>query len=783
MNLQLPMMKLMEIAHERSTFSRTGPAPLDAPHEVVFAIRQLDLAALDALLMERSTPHSPLYQQWLSFEEIGQLYDSFSSASFVVSWLSGTGAEVTWHSPHWTYLVARANISTWQSLLNTTFHTHIDKQSKSSVKSVHHRAAEYYLPQAVAEHVTAVFNTVQTPPVIPPKFRQRDGGGDGRIHVEKATLRYREGDAKRSGPGGPELAATGTGAEESTAQHSAAAGLDPPNRVACCAVLPSASLTVQPAASYTYRVTISFLDSFYQVSSNKNNGSSRMSQSVFETNSEYYSPSDLTLFQQQYGLTVQAAVPYNGHNTSQPCSLTGGSPSCTEGNLDIQYIMGMAQVSTSIYWYTSSASSSTYDPFTTWILAVAADPNPPQSNSLSWGAYEYSVSSSIQNTWNTEASKLGLQGVSVIAASGDDGAPNASSKGCMCGTNSGYNPVFPASSPYTTAVGATMGPQSGSAEVACQSQLGGVITSGGGFSMYNARPSWQNSAVSNYFAAVSGSSSAPAAGYNSQGRGYPDVSLIGVNYQVVIAGVTVGVYGTSCSTPVFAGLITLLNGQRKASGLNSVGFMNPTLYNASYAKKYNDITSGSNKCCAYTGSNPANAQCCTTGFTAIAGWDPVTGFGSITYPNLASMFRVNATYQAAAQSSSSSGSGLSALSIVLIVFAVLVGLGLLVTSVVLGARWWTKTNRSGHNDVITAAEVRIINNNNIDGGPVPLTINPTRMSPPKSADSFALGTAPNPRESDVQALQGLGFSREAALNALQRTGNDLQRSADLLTSS
>ena len=48
-----------------------------------------------------------------------------------------------------------------------------------------------------------------------------------------------------------------------------------------------------------------------------------------------------------------------------------------------------------------------------------------------------SVSSSIQNTWNTEASKLGLQGVSVIAASGDDGAPNVSSKGCMCGTNSG----------------------------------------------------------------------------------------------------------------------------------------------------------------------------------------------------------------------------------------------------------------------------------------------------------------------------------------------------------
>jgi hypothetical protein len=44
------------------------------------------------------------------------------------------------------------------------------------------------------------------------------------------------------------------------------------------------------------------------VPSNKNNGSARVSQSVFETNYEYYSPSDLTLFQKQYGLTVQAAV-------------------------------------------------------------------------------------------------------------------------------------------------------------------------------------------------------------------------------------------------------------------------------------------------------------------------------------------------------------------------------------------------------------------------------------------------------------------------------------------
>ena len=42
----------------------------------------------------------------------------------------------------------------------------------------------------------------------------------------------------------------------------------------------------------------------------------------------------------------------------------------------------------------------------------------------------------------------------------------------------GYFPSFPATSPYVTAVGATMGPESGMSEIACQAQLGGVITTG-----------------------------------------------------------------------------------------------------------------------------------------------------------------------------------------------------------------------------------------------------------------------------------------------------------------
>lgn len=64
--------------------------------------------------------------------------------------------------------------------------------------------------------------------------------------------------------------------------------------------------------------------------------------------------------------------------------------------------------------------------------------------------------------FNEEALKLSLQGVTIVASSGDFG-PNDKSQ---CG----YLPYFPASSPYVVAVGATMGPEKGigSPEVTCQ---------------------------------------------------------------------------------------------------------------------------------------------------------------------------------------------------------------------------------------------------------------------------------------------------------------------------
>lgn len=107
-------------------------------------------------------------------------------------------------------------------------------------------------------------------------------------------------------------------------------------------------------------------------------------------------------------------------------------------------------------------------------------------------------------------------------------------------------------------------------------------------------------------------------------RGYPDISANGANYVVAVDGSLSLVYGTSASSPVVGSIITLINEQRIAAGKSVVGFINPVLYENPDA--LNDITSGGNEGCG------------TAGFTAVEGWDPVTGLGTPDYEKLLSVW-------------------------------------------------------------------------------------------------------------------------------------------------
>ena len=180
------------------------------------------------------------------------------------------------------------------------------------------------------------------------------------------------------------------------------------------------------------------------------------------------------------------------------------------------------------------------------------------------------------------------------------------------------------------------GPESNTPEVVCQWDAGKSITSGGGFSNYYKRPSWQDSSVATYYTNMASSAQVPAAGYNRTGRGFPDLALAGYGYTVRTidalhpTGVTVGMAGTSASCPVAAAMFTNINAARLAAGKGPVGWVNPALY-AHAASFVKDVVSGDNRCAS-------NGKCCPQGFYATPGWDPASGLGSVNYSKLQAKF-------------------------------------------------------------------------------------------------------------------------------------------------
>lgn len=115
----------------------------------------------------------------------------------------------------------------------------------------------------------------------------------------------------------------------------------------------------------------------------------------------------------------------------------------------------------------------------------------------------------------------------------------------------------------------------------------GANFSAGGFSNYFATPSYQADAVQTYFDSIG---DANAGLYNSSGRGYPDVSAIGYNVDIVAGGDFLPVFGTSISSPVFASVIALINDMLLSEGKSALGFLNPWLYANPGA--FNDIETG-----------------------------------------------------------------------------------------------------------------------------------------------------------------------------------------------
>jgi subtilase family serine protease len=244
----------------------------------------------------------------------------------------------------------------------------------------------------------------------------------------------------------------------------------------------------------------------------------------------------------------------------------------------------------------------------------------------------------------TEADRLNAalkaaaaQRVTVVTASGDIGAvgePCAVIKGLTGGS---FPPVkevnLPAAEPLVLATGGTSLNASHAtgtynSETAWGLPFGSPGTqfqaSGGGFSRRIARPSYQNN--------VPGIAAA---------RGVPDVSADASPHTGMALVISDGANqytirnsgGTSATAPLWAGLIALAD---QYSGRH-LGFVNPAIYrigrSAAYHDAFHDITTGSNA--------PDFSGHTIKGYTATAGWDPVTGWGS---PNAQTLIPLLAHY-------------------------------------------------------------------------------------------------------------------------------------------
>jgi len=343
-----------------------------------------------------------------------------------------------------------------------------------------------------------------------------------------------------------------------------------------------------------------------------------------------FDPSSLAIFAQRFLANSSSAAVrvVKNSNTSLPdwrAACTGASSGqCGEADLDLEYLRAVARAPTDFFY----VSPTDEEPMVSFLELLASLKAPPSVLSISWDNAEELTDANLIDAFNTEALKLSARGVSLIAASGDDGVmiPPARQNQSYHGLAAcGYHPTWPASSPYVTAVGATQGHEKdGLPVVACQSAKGGGITSGGGFATKSARLPLQDHAVHTYLA---GAGSKSATGFDASGAAYPDVSVAGAHFVIVAGNETSVGSGTSVSAPIFAGMISVINARRKSKGLQSAGFLNPTLYSSDSRAAFRDIVSGENNCAA--GHNVSALVCCGVGFTAAAGWDPLTGVGEV----------------------------------------------------------------------------------------------------------------------------------------------------------
>jgi subtilase family serine protease len=319
-----------------------------------------------------------------------------------------------------------------------------------------------------------------------------------------------------------------------------------------------------------------------------------------------YKASDITAYETKFGLP---AIPLQNVLVDGYSGASGSGAG--EVTLDIELQAALAPGASKIVVYEAPNSSAgvvdTYN-------KIATD-NAAKEISTSWGEAENSASASVRSSENAAFQQMSAQGQSIFAAAGDSGAYD---------DGSALSVDDPASQPYMTGVGGTAlttaGPGGAYSSEKTWATPSDTRSSpfgaggGGGISTVWSLPAYQSGVAGS--AASKGSTTM---------RNVPDVSLdadSNTGYAIYFNGAWNIYGGTSCAAPLWSAFTALVNQQRAANGLGTLGFANTPLYaigkGANYTADFHDIADGSTNLF----------------YPAVAGYDDATGLGTFNGANL-----------------------------------------------------------------------------------------------------------------------------------------------------
>jgi hypothetical protein len=309
--------------------------------------------------------------------------------------------------------------------------------------------------------------------------------------------------------------------------------------------------------------------------------------------------SDLAAFDTAMGLaaapsfTVVGETGTSGLPSTDPAGK--GDSWAVEISLDVEWAHAVAPGASILLVEASSASDS--DLFSA--INTARNYSGVSVVSMSWGETEFSGETSYDSYFTTPA---GHTGVTFLAASGDNGA-----------YGSGWRSIaadYPSSSPNVISVGGTTLTADSSGNYISESGWGNGNSSGteggsgGGISVYEAQPVYQNGVVTQ----------------STTHRTTPDVAMdadpntgaaVYDSWDFGSSTPWAQIGGTSMSTPMFAGVIAIADQGSVLAGQGIFGGQTAlTKLYALPSSDFHDITTGNN------------------GYAAGAGYDLVTGRGS-----------------------------------------------------------------------------------------------------------------------------------------------------------